>query len=94
MWGVPAFIFFFAFLHRVAPGAVVKEIMQAFNASAEIVGLLSAMYFYAYAGFMIPAGLLIDSFGVRRVFTAGSVVMGLGSLLMGLAASQGGRPEA
>ena len=41
MWGVPAFVFFFAFLHRVAPGAVVKEIMQAFNASAEIVGLLS-----------------------------------------------------
>jgi MFS family permease len=90
VWGVPAFVFFFAFLHRVAPGAVVKEIMQAFNASAEIVGLLSAMYFYAYAGFMIPAGLLIDRFGVRRVFTAGSVVMGLGSLLMGLAASRGG----
>src|SRR5438046_982792 len=90
VWGVPAFVFFFAFLHRVAPGAVVKEIMQAFNASAEIVGLLSAMYFYAYAGLMIPAGLLIDRFGVRRVFTAGSVVMGLGSLLMGLAASRGG----
>jgi MFS family permease len=90
MWGIPAFVFFFAFLHRVAPGAVVKEIMQAFNASAEIVGLLSAMYFYAYAGFMIPAGLLIDRFGVRRVFAAGSVVMGLGSLLMGLAASRGG----
>ena len=88
MWGIPAFLFFFAFLHRVAPGAIVKEIMQAFNASAEIIGLLSAMYFYAYAGFMIPAGLLIDSFGVRRVVAAGSAIMGLGSLAMGLAASE------
>src|SRR5712691_13555262 len=87
VWGVPVFLFFFAFLHRVAPGAVVKEIMQAFNASAEIVGLLSAMYFYAYAGFMIPAGLLIDRFGVRRVVSAGAAVMGLGSLAMGLAAT-------
>ena len=38
--------------------------MQAFGATGAIVGLLSSMYFYCYAGFMIPAGLLID--GVRR----------------------------
>ena len=89
MWGIPAFVFFIAFLHRVAPGVIVKEIMQAFGASGEIVGLLSAMYFYSYAAFMIPAGVLIDGFGVRRVVAAGSAVMALGSLAMGLAASQG-----
>jgi MFS family permease len=89
MWGIPAFLFFFAFLHRVAPGVIVKDIMQAFNASGELVGLLSAMYFYAYAGFMIPGGLLIDGFGVRRVVSSGSAVMGLGSLAMGMAASPG-----
>ena len=88
MWGIPAFVFFLAFLHRVAPGVIVKDIMQAFGASGEIVGLLSAMYFYSYAAFMIPAGLLIDGFGVRRVVAAGSAVMGLGSLAMGMAASQ------
>src|SRR3989449_8513255 len=83
MWGIPAFIFVFAFVHRVAPGVVAKEIMQAFGASGTIVGLLSAMYFYAYAGFMIPAGLLIDGLGVRRVVSAGGAVLGLGSLPMG-----------
>src|SRR5229473_7627692 len=87
MWGIPAFIFVFAFVHRVAPGVMAKEIMQAFEASGTIVGLLSAMYFYAYAGFMIPAGLLIDGLGVRRVVSAGAAVMGLGSLAMGLAAT-------
>lgn len=87
MWGIPAFIFVFAFVHRVAPGVVAKEIMQAFEASGTIVGLLSAMYFYAYAGFMIPAGLLIDGLGVRRVVSAGAAVMGLGSLAIGLAAT-------
>ena len=81
MWGIPAFLFFFGFLHRVAPGVIVKEIMQAFNATGAIVGLLSAMYFWAYAGLMIPAGVLIDSFGVRRMVSAGSVVMGLGTLV-------------
>jgi len=88
MWGIPAFLFFFGFLHRVAPGVIVKEIMQAFNATGAIVGLMSAMYFWAYASFMIPAGILIDGFGVRRVVAAGSVVMGLGTLVMGIADSQ------
>jgi MFS family permease len=89
MWGIPAFLFFFAFLHRVAPGVIVKDIMQAFGATGELIGLLSAMYFYAYAGFMIPAGLLIDGFGVRRVVSAGSAVLGLGSLTMAMAPSPG-----
>jgi sugar phosphate permease len=88
MWGIPAFLFLVAFLHRVAPGVVAKDIMQAFSASGTIVGLLSSMYFYAYAGFMIPAGLLIDALGVRRVAAAGSAVMGLGSLAMGVSSSQ------
>lgn len=88
MWGIPAFMFLFAFLHRVAPGVVAKDIMRAFDIGGATIGQLSAMYFYAYAGFMIPAGLLLDSFGVRRVYSAGAAVMGLGSLAMGVAPGQ------
>jgi MFS family permease len=88
MWGIPAAIFLIAFIHRVAPGIVAKDIMQAFHATGAIVGLLSSTYFYAYAGLMIPAGLLIDAFGVRRVVAAGGAVMGLGTLAMGAAATE------
>ena len=88
MWGIPAFIFLFAFLHRVAPGVVAKDIMRAFDFGGAAIGQLSAMYFYAYAGFMIPAGLLLDSFGVRRVYSAGAAIMGLGSLTIGMASGQ------
>ena len=88
MWGIPAAIFLIAFVHRVAPGVVAKDIMQAFHATGAIVGLLSSTYFYAYAGLMIPAGLLIDAFGVRRVVAAGGAVMGLGTLAMGAAAAE------
>jgi MFS family permease len=88
MWGIPAFVFLFAFLHRVAPGVVAKDIMRAFDIGGGAIGQFSAMYFYAYAGFMIPAGLLLDSFGVRRVYSAGAAIMGLGSLAIGLASGQ------
>jgi sugar phosphate permease len=87
MWGIPALIFLIAFLHRAAPGVIAKELMQAFSLSGTVVGLLSAMYFYSYAGFMVPGGVLIDSVGPRWVIALGGAVMGLGSLAMGLAPS-------
>jgi predicted MFS family arabinose efflux permease len=89
MWSIPAAIFFIAFLHRVVPGIVARDIMQAFDASGGIVGFLSAMYFYSYAAFMIPGGLLIDALGARRVVTAGGAVMAVGTLAMAAAAGEG-----
>lgn len=87
MWGIPALVFLIAFLHRAAPGVFAKDLMQAFGMTGAAVGLLSAMYFYSYAGFMVPGGLLIDSVGPRWVIAGGGLVMGLGSLAMGLAGS-------
>jgi MFS family permease len=85
MWGIPAALFLVAFFHRVAPGVLAKDLMQAFGATGALIGLLSSTYFYAYAGFMIPGGVLIDAWGVRRVVSAGGVVMGLGTLTMAAA---------
>src|SRR5207249_9186180 len=87
MWALPALLFLIAFFHRSAPGIIAKDLMHDFNTTAAIVGLLSATYFYAYAGLMIPAGLCIDAFGVRRVVSAGGLVMGFGTVAMGLAAT-------
>ncbi len=71
MWGIPAFLFLFAFFHRAAPGVFAKELMQSFGASGALIGLLSATYFYAYAGLMIPAGVLLDRLGVRWTVAVG-----------------------
>jgi MFS family permease len=87
MWSLPATLFLIGFFHRVAPGVLAKDLMQAFEATGTIVGLLSATYFYAYAGLMIPAGVLIDAYGPRRVVASGGAVMGLGALAMGAAPS-------
>jgi MFS family permease len=89
MWGIPAFIFLVAFFHRVAPGVVAKELMESFQATGTLIGLLSAAYFYIYAALMIPAGLLVDAFGPRRVVAVGGSVMGVGTLVMGAAISTG-----
>jgi MFS family permease len=89
MWGIPAFLFLIAFFHRVAPGVMAKDLMQSFGAGGTLVGLLSATYFYAYAGFMVPGGLLIDALGARAVMAVGGAVMGAGALAMGTATTEG-----
>lgn len=89
MWAIPSFIFLIAFFHRVAPGTVAKELMAAFQASGALIGLLSALYFWAYAALMLPAGLLVDAYGPRRVVAVGGGVMGVGTVLMGWAWSGG-----
>jgi sugar phosphate permease len=87
MWGIPAALFLIAFFHRAAPGVIAKELMQTFGATGALVGLLASTYFYAYAGLMIPGGVLIDAYGVRRVVAAGGAVMGVGTLAMAAATS-------
>ena len=88
MWSLPALLFLVAFFHRGAPSIIAKDLMQEFGVTGAVVGLLSATYFYAYAALMIPAGLLIDGLGVRRVVAAGGVVMGLGAVAMALATGE------
>jgi MFS family permease len=85
MWGIPSLLFLIGFFHRAAPGVIARDLMQTYGVTGTTVGLLAATYFYSYASLMVPAGLLLDAWGVRRVLAAGGAVMGLGAVLMGVA---------
>jgi len=81
--GAAAFVL--AFFHRVAPGAIAAELRATFDTSATTLGFIAAFYFYPYAAMQLPSGVLADSIGPRRLFTAGSVVAGIGSLMFAFA---------
>ncbi|HXH83204.1 MAG TPA: MFS transporter, partial [Candidatus Tectomicrobia bacterium] len=85
MWGIPASLFFVAFLHRAAPGVIARDLMEAFGMTSGAVGLLAATYFYSYAGLMIPGGVVIDALGPRVVVAVGGAVMGAGALAIAAA---------
>jgi sugar phosphate permease len=74
-----------AFFHRMAPGVVAADLMQAFQTSGVALGSLAAMYYYVYTAMQIPAGVLADTLGPRVSAGAGSVVAGVGSILFGMA---------
>jgi len=80
-----ALAFVLAFFHRLAPGAIAGELQQAFGTSSASLGLLAATYFYVYFAMQVPSGILADTLGPRKIFTAGALVAGVGSILFGLA---------
>ena len=84
-----AMAFVLAFFHRLAPGAIASELQQAFGTSSASLGLLAATYFYVYFAMQVPSGILADTLGPRKLFTAGALVAGAGSMLFGLAPDLG-----
>lgn len=74
-----------SFFHRFAPAAISGDLQQAFHASSAQLGGLAATYFYVYTLMQIPAGVLVDTLGSRRVVAVGGLVAGAGSILFGMA---------
>lgn len=74
-----------AFFHRMAPGVVAADLMQAFQTTGAALGSLAAMYYYVYTAMQIPAGVLADTLGPRVSAGVGALVAGAGSIMFGLA---------
>jgi len=87
IWSLGASLYLMGFFYRVAPGVMTAELMQDFNISAAALGNLSAFYFYSYVAMQIPTGIMVDTWGARRLLTGGALVAGVGAAMFGLAPS-------
>lgn len=71
----------YQFLLRVEPSVMVPQLMRAFHIGATEVGLLSALYYYAYTPLQVLVGTILDTYGTRRVLTLAALACAAGSLL-------------
>ena len=85
MWGLGAVFYLIGFYQRVAPAVITSELMSEFSLGAAALGNLAAFYYYSYVAMQIPAGVLADRWGPRRVLTAGAAIAAAGTLLFALA---------
>lgn len=84
-WAAVAIAYAIAFLHRVSPQSVSLSFMHDFNTDAAGVAMLASSYFWGYTLMQIPAGLLVDRYGVKRVVLVSMVASSLGSAAFALA---------
>ena len=83
VWGTAAFFYLAGFYLRVSPAVMTGELMRAFNITAADLGNFSAFYFYTYVAMQIPTGVLVDSWGARRLLIVGSIVAASGTFIFG-----------
>ncbi|MCX5907034.1 MAG: MFS transporter [Deltaproteobacteria bacterium] len=80
-----AALYVIGFYQRVAPAVMTSELMGDFGIGAAGLGTFSAFYYYFYAAFQVPSGILVDSWGPRRLLTLGSIAAAVGTFIFALA---------
>ena len=83
IWGIAAFFYLTGFYQRVSPAVMTDELMRSFGIGAKGLGNLSAFYFYFYVAMQIPTGILVDSWGARKLLIWGSISAAVGTLIFG-----------
>jgi MFS transporter, ACS family, D-galactonate transporter len=91
-WAVVGLLFLgmvVSYMDRGNISIAAVPLMREFGFSTAQTGLLMSMFFWTYALFQIPAGHLIDRFGVRRIYAFAFVLWCIATAAMGLARSFG-----
>ncbi|HEX8012488.1 MAG TPA: MFS transporter [Casimicrobiaceae bacterium] len=68
-----------SYTYRTVNAVISPELTAALGMSASSLGLLTSAYFIAFASLQIPAGVLLDRYGPRRVEPVLLVVAALGA---------------
>jgi predicted MFS family arabinose efflux permease len=84
-WATVAIAYAIAFLQRVSPQSLTSNFMADFSTDAAGVAMLASSYFWGYTLMQIPAGLLVDRYGVKRVVLVSMAASSLGSAAFALA---------
>ncbi|MGJ4888063.1 MFS transporter [Bradyrhizobium sp. HKCCYLR20261] len=83
-WGTVAFAYAIAFLQRMSPQTVGLGFVRDFGTDASGVAMLASSYFWGYTLMQIPAGVLVDRYGVKRVVLCSMAASALGSAAFAL----------
>ncbi|MBI3211984.1 MAG: MFS transporter [Simkania negevensis] len=74
IWGIASLLSLFSFLFQGYPSIIISNLIQEYQIDLVQIGLLTASYHFTYLFFQVPAGLLLDHFGPKKVLCIGSSI--------------------
>jgi len=80
-------LFFLSQFYRATSAVIASELMRDLSLTAEDLGFLSSIFFYAFALIQIPMGTSMDIFGAKRLILFLSFVGIVGAIIFALAHS-------
>ena len=85
---VASLLYVYEFYLRVIPSVITENLMRDLNINAHQLGVISSMFYVSYTFMQIPAGLLVDRFGPRRLLTVATIICAIATMLSGSATNQ------
>ncbi|MHC2798310.1 MFS transporter [Corynebacterium hesseae] len=83
VWVAAVLVYIVAMTGRTSFGVAGLEAIDRFEVDASRIAVFTAVQLGIYSLAQIPTGMLIDKFGPRRLLVIGSVIMGVGQVLLG-----------
>jgi MFS family permease len=82
--------YFLSYFYRTINAVISAELSSSMHLRASDLGLLTAVYFLAFAAMQLPVGIALDRFGPRRVQGMLLLVAAIGAALFGTAQTLAG----
>ncbi|PRW61671.1 MFS transporter [Actinopolyspora mortivallis] len=87
MWGVAAACYFVALFHRASLAVAADAASERFSIGPAALSVASALQLAIYLALQIPAGVLADRVGPRRMITAATLALAVGSAVFAVSGS-------
>ncbi|MDB5797104.1 MAG: D-galactonate transporter [Paucimonas sp.] len=78
------------YIDRISLSVAAPQVQQAFSLSPVQLGFLFSAFFWSYALLQVPAGVLLDRYGVTRIGRWGAFLWGLASTVTALSSGFAG----
>ncbi len=87
VWGAVSLLSLMQFFLQTSGNMLQTDLIQTFHINEAQVGLLFSTFFWAYMLVQIPAGILLDLFGSRRILMITGGLLAFGCFMFGTSTS-------
>src|SRR3974377_713970 len=79
-WLVLAIYYFYQYVLRSAPAAMMPQLSEAFGLTATGIASIAGLFYYGYSPFSLVAGVALDRWGTRAAVPFGAAAVRIGAL--------------
>ena len=80
--GLGSLFYLYELCIRVSPSAITNELLRDFHTNTATLGFMSSLFYYSYTIMQMPAGLLGDRFGPRKMLCIAAIICAFSLILM------------
>lgn len=79
VWLLGTLFYSYEFFQRAVPSDLATDLMKYFSVQAAGLSIIASSYYWAYVAMQLPAGVLVDRYGPKRLLLAAIALVAIGT---------------